>query len=240
MATAVHHPKPQQTLDVVIIPGEAENTGSSIPVISYLPESLWTTPVLTPATIQLPSCLTNQGLSQGWDRVKTAQPRRACSGCASALRWPGNTLGCARGGRGPEGARPAAAAAAAENPPGRRPGRRLARSRAGPPGAGGPAAAWRAAVPGRACLPGTRNTCCRALAPSPQSTPAAMPLVRSRRPQASEPWEGGLGESPVANGGRRVDSGERGARRDWRGPEGGPRGEFRFVSGARQRPVLSF
>lgn len=82
LATDVHHPKPLRSLNHH--PGEAEKAGSTTPIISYLPESLWITLVLTPAT-QLPSCLTNQGLSQGRDGVKTPQPPGRCGSTGSSV-----------------------------------------------------------------------------------------------------------------------------------------------------------
>lgn len=122
--------------------------------------------------------------------------------------------------RGPEGARPVA-----ENPPsalsggaaqGRSQGR--ARARAPPPPQGrrgylgaGTRAARREPRPRR-----PRRAPCRSSAPG------------RRGPQ---PSEGGLGERRVANGGRRVDSGNAAGP----GARGRP-GVRGFVSGVRQRP----
>lgn len=84
----------------------------------------------------------------------------------------------------------------------------------------------------RLCLPGSRNTCCRAPPPSPQSTRPAMPpafaRIRSAAPEGAAPTGlttrcAGPSWSRAENGGRRVYSGWRSALRAWRGPGGGPR-----------------
>lgn len=146
--------------------------------------------------------------------------RRARAGCVRAPRGRWDPQGCARG------ATPARRSARSPAPRG------LARRT----GAGGCVyleAETRAA--GRRRRPRSpRGQPCRPPAPGAQ---ARCLGPGSRRPQ---PSERGPGWSLAENGGRRVCSGWRGARRAWRGPAGGPRDEFGFVSGASRLLLLTF
>lgn len=57
----------------LITQGEAEKAWRQHSFMIYPPEFLWTTFVLTPITIWLPSCMPTQGPAQGWGPVKKVQ-----------------------------------------------------------------------------------------------------------------------------------------------------------------------